>query len=212
MEGLVYIIKGGSLYKIGRTTNLERRLRAFNGLPFPVEVVHTIQAGDACGLETSLHSLFKSKRVKGEWFSLTEEDLDTLKTSSAEGLLILAQTANRRHQQERAQERESKRKEERATERQRKWLVVFTWYLIMQEQIGRVRHSARHVPRLKEIAAGVGISPTTLYNIVNNNVAPLNLNVVSAIIEYMRGCGFDMVQSDFMVPVPPPDERRRRGQ
>jgi hypothetical protein len=77
-SGIVYVIRSGesNLYKIGRTTNLERRLRQLQTINAnPLSVWKIINCPDAIAMETQLHQKFKHCRVQGEWFSLDENCL-----------------------------------------------------------------------------------------------------------------------------------------
>lgn len=73
----VYIIKTGkNLYKIGKTRDLLKRLTAYHThLPVLFRVVRQYIASNMSELEESLHIVFQHKRVKGEWFQLTKDDL-----------------------------------------------------------------------------------------------------------------------------------------
>lgn len=84
--GWVYVLKqiGGENYKIGHTKNLDDRMYLFRvKLPFKVEFEITIQTADRRKLETELHNHFKDKRVDGEWFTLSNEDLDYIRREYA---------------------------------------------------------------------------------------------------------------------------------
>lgn len=80
----VYLIKDISVtgyIKIGRTNNLARRLGAFKvQLPFEIEVIHIIRTHDSKTLEAELHRHFADKRVNGEWFNLTVDDVERLRS------------------------------------------------------------------------------------------------------------------------------------
>lgn len=82
--GYVYIIREMDIsgyYKIGRSKSPIRRIADFRlVLPFNIEVVHLIQTNDCANLERVLHMHFASKRVRGEWFALTTDDLDYLRS------------------------------------------------------------------------------------------------------------------------------------
>lgn len=82
-KGYVYVlaaIHDPTIFKIGRTNNPKDRLRTFSvKLPFDVEYLHTIQTDDMYALESKLHRRFASKRVNGEWFKLSADDLEFLK-------------------------------------------------------------------------------------------------------------------------------------
>jgi hypothetical protein len=78
--GHVYVIEGNGLYKIGRTTRLANRLRHFSTLfPFPITLVTAIQADDPVELEKKLHERFGQRRRNGEWFALSEADLEYIR-------------------------------------------------------------------------------------------------------------------------------------
>jgi hypothetical protein len=73
----VYIIKTGkNLYKIGKTRDLLKRLNGYHThLPVIFKVVRQYIASNMTELEESLHIVFQHKRIKGEWFQLTNDDL-----------------------------------------------------------------------------------------------------------------------------------------
>jgi hypothetical protein len=74
--GYVYLISGGGYYKIGKTTNLQDRRKQIGlQLPFEVSLRHAIQAEDIDRLEIYWHERFAGKRLNGEWFALTAEDV-----------------------------------------------------------------------------------------------------------------------------------------
>lgn len=81
-KGFVYIIREDytGRYKIGKTKKLDARLKLFNvDLPFEVELVHSIHTQNCDETERLLHEHFAHKRVNGEWFDLTEEDIAWIK-------------------------------------------------------------------------------------------------------------------------------------
>ncbi len=79
-RGVVYILKADNgLYKIGKTSNPDERLpRLAIQLPYPIVVVRQILTDDMDALESELHRRFADKRAHGEWFRLTQADLDEL--------------------------------------------------------------------------------------------------------------------------------------
>lgn len=82
-KGLVYLIQSGDKYKIGKTTNLHRRLRDYSTTNPDAVLLHTIETVDAGFLETTLHKRFVSTRIlKSEWFYLSESDLAEVKAIS----------------------------------------------------------------------------------------------------------------------------------
>lgn len=73
----LYIIECMGFYKIGVTSNLQNRLRAFQvGNPFEFKVRLLKNCEDCRCVERELHKTFESVRVRGEWFKLNEFDLD----------------------------------------------------------------------------------------------------------------------------------------
>jgi hypothetical protein len=79
-RGFVYLAHGGGHYKIGRSSNFSVREHHLTlKLPFPVEIIHLINATDAKEVEQFWHAHFSHKRTRGEWFSLTDEDVRDFK-------------------------------------------------------------------------------------------------------------------------------------
>lgn len=89
----VYVIRDIDVsghYKIGRTTDIVRRLTDFNvKLPFQIGIVLIATCTDPVVLETTLHHHFAEKRVAGEWFSLNDEDLIVLRHMIAQHATIV---------------------------------------------------------------------------------------------------------------------------
>jgi len=76
-QNCVYILKTGkNLYKIGKTRDLQKRLATYHThLPILFRVVRQYPASNMDELEESLHIVFQHRRVKGEWFQLTDQEL-----------------------------------------------------------------------------------------------------------------------------------------
>ncbi len=77
----VYLIKFPTgEYKIGRTTDPKHRLQnLYSSLPFKLEYAALIKTNNMAVLEKQLHERFWSKRIRGEWFKLSTEDVDYIK-------------------------------------------------------------------------------------------------------------------------------------
>jgi len=75
-EGFVYLIKSGRHFKIGKANSVEARHRQLKiQLPQAAEVVHRIKTDDPYGIESYWHRRFADKRLNGEWFALSAEDV-----------------------------------------------------------------------------------------------------------------------------------------
>lgn len=74
--GCVYVVESGGAYKIGKAVDVAVRLSAIQvATPGVVALAHVIRSDDAVWLEAMLHRRFADRRVRGEWFALTQEDL-----------------------------------------------------------------------------------------------------------------------------------------
>lgn len=80
-DGYVYVLGGGGYFKIGRSKNPKSRVGTLAiQLPWPVYIIHTIPCQDHQESERELHRVFDSCRANGEWFKLTSEDLQRIKS------------------------------------------------------------------------------------------------------------------------------------
>ena len=94
MAGYVYVFKmiGTDYFKIGMTNkeSVKSRLDSFKVYaPNGVEVVQVISSKTPLKLEKDLHLKFESKRMKGEFFKLTESDLKYLDLFQSEKTIEL---------------------------------------------------------------------------------------------------------------------------
>lgn len=77
----VYLIRDSwmNLVKIGVTKNISSRFRELqNGCPQELVIVGLIHNESANKIERQLHKRFASKNYRGEWFELTEADVDSI--------------------------------------------------------------------------------------------------------------------------------------
>lgn len=77
--GYIYIIKvkGFHYYKIGKTIGLpETRMSKMQvGLPFDLELIDSWEKKNHSVIESHLHKKFSRKRIRGEWFVFSDEEL-----------------------------------------------------------------------------------------------------------------------------------------
>jgi hypothetical protein len=83
--GYVYFIKEtfSNHIKIGRSSNLEKRLRLFiSDFPFEIQLIHYIKSNNYEKIELEFHKYFKENRANGEWFKI--DDIELKKIISGE--------------------------------------------------------------------------------------------------------------------------------
>lgn len=75
--GKVYLLQAGDLFKIGITRgSVKNRIKQLStGNPINITIVSTYESDKASKVESVLHNTFKSKKVKGEWFKLEDDDI-----------------------------------------------------------------------------------------------------------------------------------------
>jgi len=66
----------GGLVKIGKSNDWDRRLQVINTGPYDVVKLHTIETENPLIVERHFQRYFKDKRVRGEWYCLTEADIE----------------------------------------------------------------------------------------------------------------------------------------
>jgi len=76
----VYLLKQPStgLYKIGKTKNIENRIKQFKtGNPDNLFIIKYFESKQFYSkIEAALHNLYKIQRVENEWFDLTENEVN----------------------------------------------------------------------------------------------------------------------------------------
>ena len=81
-KGVVYLLQSGVFHKIGFTTRaVEDRVKEIQAqMPHEIRVLHTIPSDDIEALETTLHERYQWNRVNGEWFTLSQENVNEIKS------------------------------------------------------------------------------------------------------------------------------------
>ena len=83
IAGVVYLLKAGEHFKIGKSIKFDKRLEQIKLLlPYAVEVVHVIRAAHVSQAEAHWHRRFAALRRNGEWFLLTEAEVNEFKRVS----------------------------------------------------------------------------------------------------------------------------------
>jgi len=77
----VYLIRSASCFtKIEHTDNLKKRFASIDtSSPEKITIYYSKVVRNRVNLERKLHSIFSEKRTKGEWFLLSDEDLQEAK-------------------------------------------------------------------------------------------------------------------------------------
>lgn len=81
-KGYVYLLLDHETgrCKIGRAKNWQRRAKQFGiDLPFPSSVFHVIRCQDMVSAETMLHRRYHQQRTNGEWFALSDNQIEEIK-------------------------------------------------------------------------------------------------------------------------------------
>lgn len=79
---LLYILKHKNIndyYKIGITYDIEARIKQLStASPFGIEVIKLIHNDKVSKIEKELHNTYSNKRLNGEWFKLTNDELNKI--------------------------------------------------------------------------------------------------------------------------------------
>jgi len=81
-KGYIYVLRADNgMCKIGQTTQLNDRIKQLGiQLPYELELVHVIGTDHVINAEQLLHNRYAEKRQRGEWFALSDADLEDIKT------------------------------------------------------------------------------------------------------------------------------------
>lgn len=75
-DGYIYVIKVMGYCKIGKTKNFEKRFGEYTMLMEEPEILLLDYVSDYHRMELDLHKAFEHKRARGEWFKLSERDIE----------------------------------------------------------------------------------------------------------------------------------------
>jgi hypothetical protein len=80
-NGYVYFVQDDrGRVKIGKSKDIKSRMGEYTKLPFEPKLLHVLKSRDYNTTELLLHEYFADKRIRGEWFSLTKEDIRKVKS------------------------------------------------------------------------------------------------------------------------------------
>lgn len=80
--GYIYIIKSDHGSKIGRSVHIRSRTQLLKiKFPFESEVVYLGYVNDYVVAERHLHRKYAGKHIRGEWYDLSDDDIDEIATS-----------------------------------------------------------------------------------------------------------------------------------
>ena len=69
------------VYKIGKSNDPQGRLASLQSAsPYKLKLYHTFRAENASAAEETLHVVFHSNRLEGEWFQLSDEQKKAVMT------------------------------------------------------------------------------------------------------------------------------------
>lgn len=93
--GIVYLMRRGPYFKVGRTINLRRRLQSVRiavtpteARAYPIELVSTIACKDMFVTERRIHRRFEQYRADcGEWFLLPDDEVTWFRGQPTDGLI-----------------------------------------------------------------------------------------------------------------------------
>jgi len=82
LETFIYLMynPNNGFYKIGHSNNPEYREYTLSAQEPEIKTLHYFKGLKK--IESKLHQLFSEKRVRGEWFSLNQNDVDYIKSLS----------------------------------------------------------------------------------------------------------------------------------
>ncbi|WLR57327.1 GIY-YIG nuclease family protein [Mesobacillus subterraneus] len=83
--GYVYFVQEHltGTFNIGKTKNITKRMNVYHiKLPIKNELLYFIKSGNHHQTKAAFHKHFAEKQIDGEWFKLTNEDLEWIKSGT----------------------------------------------------------------------------------------------------------------------------------
>ena len=80
-DGYVYLLYSptNNTYKIGKAKQVDGRYGSIaKQSPVEIKLIHQFKSENANKAEKALHNQYSHKRVLGEWFSLSEQEIETI--------------------------------------------------------------------------------------------------------------------------------------
>lgn len=92
MSGYVYLLKCQDFYKIGIATDVHKRISGMQtGSPYTILLVASVEVDNPLALEKELHAMYSHRHHRREWFALTEEDVNAIRSLFGAERVIAAQ-------------------------------------------------------------------------------------------------------------------------
>jgi len=76
VSGLIYLLRGSKLHKIGKSIHIDERKKTIEkDVGETLELLHTIRSNDYTRAEVTLHQKYRHLRRRGEWFELSQVEV-----------------------------------------------------------------------------------------------------------------------------------------
>lgn len=146
----VYILQCGEFFKIGVANDVNARVRALQtGNPVEIRIVFSHEIIDR-NVEKRLHKLFSDKRIRNEWFALTEKDIyDIIEVAkSQQNYIAIRQNPPLREKKTKAETTESPPAESAWIERFMRG--HYNWYLKWRWRDENGKKRSKYIGRDKQ--------------------------------------------------------------
>lgn len=80
-EKHIYLLECGGKYKIGISSDVNRRIKELDKRPFKINILAKSElTTKAYKIEQDLHHQYEKNRINGEWYELTDDDIKEIKS------------------------------------------------------------------------------------------------------------------------------------